>query len=248
LVFALSLPFWLLGAVTERHLLPGLPMSALAFLCPVTAAAVLVHRHDGTAGVIRLLKRAFDYHRIHPKIWYAPILLLMPGVMVLSYGVMCVMGVPLPAPHFSALAAVGLFLGFFLGGAGEELGWSGYIIDRLQRRWTALQASVLLGVVWATWHIIPLVQARRPWPWIAGWCLSTVALRILIVWIYNNTDSSVFGTILLHAMSNLGWLLFPNQGSHYDPRVTGPIIAVAAAVVTVLWGPRTLARSRNALS
>ena len=247
-MFALSLPFWLLGAVTELQLLPGLPMSALAFLCPVTAAAVLVHRQDGSAGVIRLLKRAFDYQRIRAKTWYAPILLLTPGVMVLSYGVMRVIGVPLPTPQFSALAAVGLFLGFFLAGAGEELGWSGYILDRLQRRWTALQASVLLGLVWATWHIIPLVQAHRPWPWIAGWCLSTVALRILIVWIYNNTDKSVFGAILFHAMSNLGWQLFPNQGSHYDPRVTGPIIAFAAAVVTVLWGPRTLARYRNALS
>ena len=146
-MFALSLPFWLLGAVTERHLLPGLPLSALAFLCPVTAAAVLVHRQDGTAGVIGLLKRAFDYQRIRPKIWYAPIFLLMPGVMVLSYGVMCVIRVPLPTPQFSAPATVGLFLAFFLGGAGEELGWSGHIIDRLQRRWTALQASVLVGLL-----------------------------------------------------------------------------------------------------
>ncbi len=246
LVFALSLPFWLLGAVMEQHLLPGLPLSALAFLCPVTAAAILVHRQDGTAGVIRLLKRAFDYQRIHPKIWYAPILLLMPGVMVLSYGVMRVTGVPLPTPQFSAPAAVALFLGFFLGAAGEELGWSGYIIDRLQRRWTALQASVLVGFVWAAWHLVPLVQANRRWPWIAGWCLSTVAQRILIVWIYNNTNKSVFGAILFHAMSNLAWQLFPNQGSHYDPRVSGPIVAVVAAVVTVVWGPRTLARYRNA--
>ena len=162
-----------------------------------------------------------------------------------SYGVMRVMGVRLPAPQFSALAAVGLFLGFIVGGAGEELGWSGYTIDRLQRRWTALQASVLVGLVWAAWHIIPLLQAHRRWSWIAGWCLSTVALRILIVWVYNNTDKSVFGAILFHAMSNVGWQLFPNQGSHYDPRVTGPILAVAAAVVTVVWGPRTLARYRN---
>jgi hypothetical protein len=168
LVFVLSLPFWLLGAVTERHLLPGLPLSALAFLCPVTAASVLVHREDGTPGVIPLFKRTFDYQRIRPKMWYAPILLLIPGVMVLSYGVMRVIGMPLPTPQFSALAAIGFFFGFFLGGAAEELGWSGYMIDRLQRRWTALQASVLVGLVWAAWHIIPLVQAHRRWPWMAG--------------------------------------------------------------------------------
>ena len=246
LVFALSVPFWLLGAVTELQLLPGLPMSAFALFCPVTAAAICVHRQNGTAGVIRLLKRAFDYERISAKAWYLPILLLMPGVMALSYGLMSVMGMPLPTPQFSVLAAVVLFFGFFLGGAAEELGWSGYIIDPMQRRWTALQASVLLGLVWATWHIVPLVQAHRSPAWIAWWCLSTVAQRILIVWIYNNAGKSVFAAILFHAMSNLGWQMFPNHGSHYDPRITGLILAFAAAVVTAIWGPRTLARYRSA--
>ena len=79
-MFALSVPFWLLGAVTDLQLLPGLPMSALALFCPVTAAAILVHRHNGTPDVIRLLKRALDYQRISAKVWYAPILLLMPAV------------------------------------------------------------------------------------------------------------------------------------------------------------------------
>jgi CAAX protease family protein len=245
LVFALSIPFWLLGAVTDLQLLPGLPMSALALFCPVTAAAILVHRQNGTSGVIRLLKRALDYQRISAKVWCAPILLLMPAVMVLSYGLMRVMGMPLATPQFSVLGAVVLFLAFVLGGAAEELGWSGYVIDPMQRRWTALQASILLGSVWATWHLVALVQADRSLTWIAGWCLSTVAQRVLMVWIYNNTRNSVFGAILFHATSNLGWQLFPNHGSHYDPRVTGVILAFAAAVVTVIWGPRTLARYRN---
>ena len=71
LVFALSVPFWLLGAVTDLQLLPGLPMSALALVCPVTAAAILVHRQNGTPGVIRLLKRALDHQRISSKAWYS---------------------------------------------------------------------------------------------------------------------------------------------------------------------------------
>ena len=246
LVFGLSVPFWLLGAVTELQLLPGLPMSAFALVSPVAAAAILVHRQKGDAGVIRLLKRAFDYERITAKVWYLPILLLMPGVMVLSYGLMRVMGMPLPTPQLSVLAAVLLFFVFLLGGAAEELGWSGYIVEPMQCRWTALQASVLLGLVWAMWHIVPLVQAHRSPAWIAGWALSTVAQRILIVWIYNNAGKSVFAAILFHAMSNLGWQMFPNRGSHYDPGITGLILAVAAAVVTALWGPRTLARYRNA--
>ncbi len=81
--------------------------------------------------------------------------------------------------------------------------------------------------------------------WIGAWGLSTVAQRVLLVWIYNNTGKSVFAATLFHAMSNLGWQLFPDHGSHYDPRLTGPILAVAAACVTALWGPRTLARYRH---
>lgn len=57
---AWSLPFWLVSAVTEDQLLPGLPMSALALVCPVTAAAILAYRQYGTAGVMGLLQRAFD--------------------------------------------------------------------------------------------------------------------------------------------------------------------------------------------
>jgi membrane protease YdiL (CAAX protease family) len=246
LVFALSMPFWVFGAVTRLQLLPGLPVGALMAVCPLIAAAMLVYREHKTAGVTELLKRAFDYQRISAKVWYAPIVLLMPGVMVLSYGLMRVMRLPLPTPQCSILAALVLCLAFFIPAVGEEVGWSGYVIDPMQERWNALQASVLLGLVWATWHIVPLVQAHRSPAWIAGWCLSTVASRVLIVWLYNNMGKSVFAAVLYHAISNVSWLLFPNDGSHYDPRITGLITACAAAIVTVVWGPRTLARYRNA--
>ncbi len=39
--------------------------------------------------------------------------------------------------------------------------------------------------------------------------------------------------------------MFPNHGSHYDPRMSGPILAIAAVIVAFVWGPRTLARYRN---
>jgi len=52
------------------------------------------------------------------------------------------------------------------------------------------------------------------------------------------------GAVLYHDISNVSWLLFPNHGSHWDPRITGLILAFATAIVTILWGPRTLARYR----
>jgi hypothetical protein len=115
----------------------------------------------------------------------------------------------------------------------------------LQDRWNTLTAAILLGAVWATWHWVPLVQAHRSLAWIAWWSLGTVGLRVLIVWLYNNTGKSVFAAALFHDMVNVSWLLFPNYGSHWDPRINGLIAVFVAAVVTVVWGPRTLARYGN---
>ena len=242
LVFVLSVPFWLIGAVTKVQLLPGLPVSALMAFCPMLAALILVYRENKMAGVKALLKRSFDYKRINAKVWYVPIVFLMPDIVVLSYGVMRLMGVSLltlPNPPFSALAALAISLAFFIGALGEELGWSGYITDPLQERWNALQASLLLGLVWAVWHFIPLMQAHRSPEWIAWWSLGTLASRVLMVWLYNNTGRSVFGMAVFHAMINICWLLAP---VYYDPRIAGLIITCAAAIVVVIWGSRTLAR------
>lgn len=245
LVFALSIPVWVVGAMTGLQLLPGLPVSALMTFCPLTAALILVYRANKTAGVTGLLKRAFDYRRIRAKVWYVPIVLLMPGVMALSYGLMRLMGSPVPPPQIPLVGTLAMLLAFFISALGEELGWSGYIIDPMQDRWNALQASILLGLVWAAWHSVPFVQAHRSAAWIAWQGLDLVATRVLLVWLYNNTGKSVFAAAVCHAMYNVSWQLFPINGSYYDPRVTGLITAFAAGVVVVVWGPQTLARHRK---
>jgi uncharacterized protein len=242
LVFALSVPFWVIGAMTGLQLLPGVPVAALMFVCPAVAAIICVYRESCTAGVSALLKRSFDYQRIGSKIWYVPILLLLPGVSIVSYGVMRWMGNPIPTPQFALWATLGLMLASFVMALGEELGWSGYAIEAMQDRWGALGASLLLGLVWTAWHFIPLVQAHRAVNWIAWWCLGTVALRVLLTWIYNNTGRSVFAVALFHAASNVCWQLFPIHGSYFDPRINGLIMLGVAAVVTVVEGPRTLAK------
>lgn len=245
LVFALTLPFWLAGALTSFQLLPGIPVSGLAFLCPVTAAAILVYRENKFRGVKELLARAFDFKRVKAKIWFVPVIFLMPCIMVLSYGVMRLTGVPLPAPQFSIGTALALFVGFFIGALGEELGWSGYAIDPLQKRFGALWAALLLGGMWAVWHYPGLLEVHRSLTFIMWWSLGTVTLRVIITWLYNNTGRSVFVAALYHAMINLTWQLFPINGSYYDPRVTGLIAAIVAIVVVITWGSRTLTRHSN---
>lgn len=241
LVFALSLPFWLAGALTAFQLLPSLPVSALMVVCPVTAAVILVSREHPSGGVKELLERAFDFQRVKAKRWYGPTILLMPGIMVLSYSTLRLMGVPLPAPVFSVGTILALLAAFFLGALGEELGWSGYAIAPLQERFGALWGALLLGGVWAGWHVVPLLEAHRSLSFIVWWSLGTVASRVIIVWLYNNTGRSVFIAALFHAMINLTWQLFPINGSSYDPRVTSVILAIVAVVVIIVWTPRTLA-------
>jgi len=242
LVFALSLPFLLAGPLVGYQLVPGVPVTALIVVfCPATAAITLVYRESKMAGVRDLLKRSFDYKRIKAKIWYAPLLLLMPVVTISSYGWMRWIGVPLQVPQIRVVATLAMSLAIFILALGEELGWSGYAIDPMQDRWGALPASILLGLVWAIWHIVPLVQVHRSPAWIAWWCLGTVAARVLIVWLYNNTGKSVFAAAVFHTTINVTWQLFPIRGSYWDPRVNGIIMAIAAIVVVAVWGPRTLA-------
>jgi uncharacterized protein len=229
LTFLLSIPFQLVGAFAEFELMPGLPPAALIFICPTVSALILVHRSSGRAGMRQLLLRALDGARIGNKLWVPLIVLLAPGVFVLSYLVLLWRGVPLPETQFDPWLTLGLGAVFLVSALGEELGWSGYAIDTLQRRWGAFSAAVILGLVWAAFHLVALIQAHRPPTWIAWWALGTVALRVIITWIYFNTRRSVFAASVVHATHNAAWQLFPVRGSHYDPQVTS-LILVAVAI------------------
>ncbi|MCK9277174.1 MAG: CPBP family intramembrane metalloprotease [Methanoculleus sp.] len=235
LVFLLSLPVYVLGLVP--------PFSLLMVFNPFIAASILTCRKTGWDGVRRLWGRSFDYTRIRQRIWYIPLLLLIPATTILQYGLMRLMGVSIPGLQFPLLMMPVYFLVFFVLAIGEEVGWSGYALDPLQDRWGALPAGIILGTVWALWHLVPYALANAPL-WVGGQCIATVLIRILMVWLYNNTGRSVFGMILFHAMINMGSV--PDYGFLYDPFLVSVILAVAVAAVVFLWGPGTLARYRYA--
>lgn len=243
LTFALSIPFWLFGG--RRLPLPiALPGSALVFVTPLAAAAILTYRQSGWAGGRRLFKRTADFRRIEDKRWYLPILLLNPAIMALSYAVMRLSGRPLPGQvHIDWFMAPVFLAVFFAAGVFEELGWMGYAYERMQGRWEALKAGLLLGGVWALFHLIPDIQNNQPVDWILWHRLGATGTRIIIVWIYDRAGGSLFGSILYHAMNNLCWALFPNYGSHYDPQVTALITLLAAGGMVIatrkLPHPRT---------
>ena len=246
LVFALSLPVWLMGAATGLQLMPGLSVSALAAFCPAIAALTLVYKKRSRVGVLTLLKRSFDFKRIKEKRWYVPVIFLMPAVSVAMYVLMHLMDMPLPAPEFQLWPALLMLIAFFVSALGEELGWSGYALAPLQDRWGALGASLTLGAVGVVWHLIPLLLSHRSPTSIAWWCLHALAARVLIVCLYINTGKSVFAAALFHATLNLACMLFPVNGSHFDIRLSGIMMALVAFTVVAVWGPKTLTRARRA--
>ena len=245
LVFGLAIPFWVAGAITGLQLLPGLPLAALTAICPGIAALLCAYRESGTGGAWAVLARLFDYGRIKAKIWYPPIVLLYPCVLAVSFGWLRWTGTPVPAPQVTVLPTLLLCAGFFAGAAGEELGWSGYALDPLQDRRGALQAALVLGLAWVVFHAVALAEAHRSVAWIAWWSLGTVAARVVIVWLYNNTGRSVFAAALFHTTLNVGWQMFPINGSYWDPRLNGLIMALVAATVAVTAGSHSLVPDRR---
>ena len=235
LVFIISLPFWLLGGY-QLALPIALPASSLMFVSPFIAASFLTYRQSGSKGLAELYKKAVDYRKIRNKLWYLPILALLPGIFTLSYAYMRLSGLPLPDdPYIPLLVGAVLFLVFFITATSEELGWMGFAINPLQDRWGFFRASLIFGMVWSFWHIIPDLQNQKPVDWIVGQRLYSVALRILIVWTYNKTGKSVLAAILLHTMDNVSAFLFPNYGSHYNPFATGVITWLAAGIAVLGW-------------
>lgn len=251
LVFALTVPLWALSTKVKVKGLPdNLPVTDIgATFVPLIAASILVYREEKFGGVKRLLRRAVDHQRIRQKIWYVPIIFLMPLLYILTYGVMRLIGLPLPAEWHIPLLTPLLFLGFFIAAAGEELGYMGYAIDPMQDRWSALTTCLIVGPVWAIWHFPSMIQLGQT-PTLMAWgFLATVGFRILYVWLYNNTGRSIFGVILFHAMGNTGRSVFPGGRPHFelaDAAVGYSIVVITAVIVTFLWGSKTLARYRYA--
>ncbi|MBN1401908.1 MAG: CPBP family intramembrane metalloprotease, partial [Anaerolineae bacterium] len=161
LVFVLSIPFWLLGHLYPIQLLPGLPISSLAVLTPTLAAAIMTYRSGRLPALRHLLGRAFDVQRIGAKAWYLVVVLFNPIVAVLVFGVMRATGRPVPPPPPLTIAVLPLFASFFVAALAEEIGWTGYATEPLQRRWGTLGAGLLLGLVWVVFHLVQLSQVAR---------------------------------------------------------------------------------------
>jgi membrane protease YdiL (CAAX protease family) len=240
IVFLLSIPFWLVSAITRARLSADLPLSALMAVCPALAATILTSRGGGASGVAALLKRPFHVDWVGSGRWFIAAALLPIAIATLTYAMLGAAGAPRPRLHFPPGAVLATSLAFLIAASFEELGWSGYATDPLQTRVGALRASIVIGVVWAIWHWVPLLQAHRPPTWIGWWSFGTVGQRVLIVWLYNRARSGVLAAVLFHAMMNfmqVGPLQSFGPGGYPLEAIRASSLAIAVAAVLVSCVP-----------
>lgn len=239
LVTAMSLPFFVLGAFVDsvRVGALGLPASALMFLVPVLAAVFLVYRDEGGAAVRVLLRRAFDYSAAPHPAWYLVAVGLPLAAGGAAYGVAHMLDAAGGSIPIALAALPFVVIATWFAATCEELGWTGYATDPLQRRWGTAATGIVLGIYWAVWHLVPLLQVGHGIWWIAGWFGGTVAARVLIIWLHNRTGHGLLAAILFHATLNVTAVVTPDYDQPIIPILSGTLLALAASAV--LFRPTT---------
>jgi hypothetical protein len=212
---------------------------------PALAALMVTALDTGRTGVRDLLGQ-FRRWRIG-WIWFATALLGPALLALIALALSIVFGATTPT-HWFGFPAAREFAGWAFGPWGEELGWRGYAQPTLQRRWSAFQASLLVGSIWWTWHhwVMATPASSSLSYWFAHFGPSgaflafELANSVLMAWLYNSTGGSLPIAWAAHVGLSLG-----GQLVHVNPYPFGFFLLVfwiAAASVIVVNGPRTLSR------
>jgi len=106
-----------------------------------------------------------------------------------------------------------LIMQIVVSGLGEEPGWRGFALPRLQQRWGPLRGTLLVGLLWGGWHLpLFLTDWADPiasWLTVCEFILLTTASSIIITWVLNHTQGSILMAILLHstfdAFCSIAW-------------------------------------------
>ena len=247
LVFVLSVPFYVLGTFGGR--LPGLqllPSSALMTFVPMFAAFLLVYRSRGAAGIVIAVQSMLAASLSTKPRWYMIAVLFLPAICVFEFGILRLTEIAVPFPQVTFGKVLFSFAAFFIGAIGEEAGWQGYAYPALRSRCSVITSAIILGAIWALWHIIPFIQLGRSGEWIMWYSLSAVAMRIIIVWLFECSGSGILVAVLFHMMINVSWTLFPVAGSYYDPFITFVLLAISAGLIVWLW--RLSTKHRNSFA
>ncbi len=173
------------------------PFFILAVYAPSLSGIFLVWRHYGWKGLGSFFRRL--------SLWRAPLpwwLFLLLGIPVIIYAAAALKGTinsPFPfSPWYFVFP--GLLQSLLLGPIGEEFGWRGLALPLLQRRFAPFWASLILGVIWATWHTPAFLMSGTPQ---SGWSfgpffVGLIAITFILTPLFNASRGSLLIAILYH--------------------------------------------------
>jgi len=221
----------------------------------IIASVIMTGLTLGKSGVITLLRR-FLIWRVGWK-WYAAAFLLYPAIFTTAVLINAVwsqspidFSVVMAHKIFGASANLPTFiLPFFIFDFltnGEEMGWRGYVLPRLQAKHSALISSLILGVIWAFWHFPRYLAPGNSSSFILL-IIKVLADAVIYTWVYNNTKGSLLLTTILHAAGNTAGVFLPMantlSGEHMDVYITAIVfLIIITATVIINTGSKTLSR------
>ena len=220
--------------VTPRtQLLVGVPIGILG---PCIAGILLTGLLYGRPGLRELLSRLLKW-RVGAG-WYAFALLTAPVITTLSLLARSTPPAIATASDKPALLLMGIAIGLGSSPIFEELGWTGFAIPELRKRFGVLTTGLLMGVLWGVWHfpvfsatgrasepLSPLVfTAALLFTWL-------IPYRILMVWLYEHTQSLLLCIIMHVPIVVEKFVLYPPDSSSTFTATSNLIDAVALWVV-----------------
>jgi membrane protease YdiL (CAAX protease family) len=251
LTFAVTWALWAPLVILGDSASTGLAfvLALLGSLVPSTLAVVFVAVLHGRQGVRKFLSRLLKA-RIGLR-WYLAVLAL-PLLAPLALGLSILFGGSKPPLDTTIFAVLfGFAFSIFPGSAvGEELGWRGFALPNLQRKHSALRASLVIGVLWGTWHM-PLWltgNETHPFKFYAPFAVTVVAVSVLCTWMYNSTGGSLLIVVLFHATANLPltFLITPLKDEMTSSLlIYVGLMVIATTCVVIATGAANLSRTRT---
>jgi membrane protease YdiL (CAAX protease family) len=215
-----------------------IPLFYLGVFAPSLVALSLTYRAEGREGTLALLRRLIQW-RVGLR-WYvfaigyiATIKLTVAVIHRLALGAWPRFG----TESWAIMLAATLASTLFLGQAGEEIGWRGYALPRLLERFGFARAAILLGVIWACWHL-PLFFIKGPDTYgqsFPVYLLQVTAMSVAIAWLYVHTNGSLLLTMLMHAAVNNTKDIVPSAVSGATNPFALSTSPVAWLTVALLW-------------
>ena len=248
------------GAVVSLAIATGLlppEASQLGALSSSLAAIVLV-LVEGRKGGLRELLSRFLIWRVGLQ-WWAVALFFAAIPSVAALYLFSLLGGP--PVDWSGLPPLYTVLPMFIlytiaAGIGEEFGWRGFLLPRLQTRHNALVSSLIIGVMWAIWHIpqffikgtgqYDMQSQGGLLPAILGYSIFVIVYSIQFTWVFNNTKGSVLLAAVMHGASNAWGGYIDVYRGYFGGVLTFVVVSVLVMIVIVLVaGPRDLSRANK---